>query len=252
MMITHDLHIHLDSNLEQELSLSALIADQFPNGVPHVLSLGITVAPHVTIKLNDDLMLFEELSSVALLRHKFEFFVGESASLFYHMKTVPAAEEHGYSDLLLMQAQDSAVIEKDLIIRLVGQHAQAEFKSACYGTGTRVFKFNTLQDHQVPHTKSTLFVRGVLDDSSRLMCNSMIRIHKDAQKSNAAQENKNIILGKKARAVSVPQLEIEANDVKCKHGAAVSKLNNDHLFYLHSRGIDQKLTKKMLIQAFLN
>ncbi len=80
----------------------------------------------------------------------------------------------------------------------------------------------------------------------------MIKVEKAAQHTDAHLENKNILLSNGSRAVSIPQLEIEANDVKCGHGAAVSKLNKDDIFYLESRGINAQATQRLLVDAFLN
>jgi len=248
---TNDLAIYLDSNIESDISLKDLIKDQFVGSIPINLSLAITLAPNVHATLNDDLIAFTDLKTTKLIKHKLEFLVHQNSTLNYAMKVIPECTDQ-MSFQVAGAADDNAVVEKELIFRLMGQNAKAYVTSACYAAGSRVFKFNTLQDHRVGDTISRLTVKSVLDDASKLVCNSMILIHKDAQRSDAAQENKNILLGKKARAVSIPQLEIEANDVKCKHGAAVSKLSNEHMFYLQSRGISEAQTREMLIQAFLN
>ena len=92
----------------------------------------------------------------------------------------------------------------------------------------------------------------MLDDESKLFCHSLIRVNKQAQQTLAEQVNKNILLKNTARAVSIPTLEVLANDVRCKHGAAVSKLDAEQMFYLQSRGIDMQATRQMLVQAFLS
>ena len=79
----------------------------------------------------------------------------------------------------------------------------------------------------------------------------MIHVAKTAQHTIADQINKNIMLSSTAKAIAVPQLEIETNDVCCKHGAAISDLNDEHFFYLQSRGLDKDQTKQMLVSGFL-
>src|SRR5436190_1119631 len=92
-----------------------------------------------------------------------------------------------------------------------------------------------LLDSGIINISIKLTIKSVLFDESRLYCENLIRIEKDAQKVVASEQNKNLLIGEKSRVVSIPKLEVEANDVSCQHGAAISKLNNDHLFYLQSR-----------------
>ena len=94
--------------------------------------------------------------------------------------------------------------------------------------------------------------KGVLDDSSRAVFNGKVHVWKDAQKTNAFQENKTVILSDSARVDTKPQLEIFADDVKCSHGATIGKLSEEGLFYLRARGIGEELAKTMIINAFAN
>lgn len=243
-----ELGIYLDSQTNTKQSLKALIQEQFVDDIiPSTLQLVITVAPNATVTLHDDILSFDDLKNADVINHTIEFEVQENSSLLYSMKVAP----HDAS-FISSEIESQAVVTKQLSIRLTGRNSRADVTCACFGINQNVFSFKTLQDHLVQDTTSNVSIKGVLDNSSKLMCNSMIKIHKGAQRSVAEQSNKNIILGTSARAISNPQLEIEANDVKCKHGAAVSKLNKDQFFYLQSRGLDAIKTRQMLVDAFLN
>ncbi len=217
------------------------------------LSIQLSIESGVSITLYDNLIDVNKASGNA--KHQIEFIVHEDGILQYYLHAVPALQQVVYAapdkNSFMPALHDKALIEKDLTVRLVGKNAQANLHCTCYGSGDKVFKFTTLQDHQVADTKSDLLIKSVLDDNAKITCNSMIHIRKDAQHAVAELNNKNIVLSKKARVVSIPQLEIEANDVVCKHGAAISTINDEQVFYLQSRGIDALQTRKMLIEAFL-
>lgn len=255
LLSLQELGIYLDGSNEKQLLLKDLIKDQFVDGViPTKLMLTITIAADASVELLDDIIAFDDLEKSTLIHHTIEFIVHEKSTLAYRMRIAPDYDlaTSNQSILVATNTASSTVVVKELRLRLVGKDAKADIHCACYGNSNRVFTFKTLQDHQVQDTTSNLVIKSVLDDGSKIISNNMIKIHKEAQRTNAEQSNKNIILAKKARAISNPQLEIEANDVRCKHGAAVSKLNNDQLFYLQSRGITEALTRQMLVQAFLN
>lgn len=249
------LGVYLECSTNKPIYLKELIKDQFVDGIiPSKLTLTITIEKNVTAEIFDDLLAFADLENAALINHAIELILHEDSILNYRMKLAPEFDTVATTSSLtaIAQIQSSTVVTKELRVRLVGKNAKADVHCTCYGTSNRVFTFKTLQDHQVENTTSNLVIKSVLDGSSKIISNNMIQIQKAAQRTVAEQSNKNIILGKRARAISNPQLEIEANDVKCKHGAAVSKLNNDQLFYLQSRGIDEGLTRQMLVQAFLS
>jgi Fe-S cluster assembly protein SufD len=105
-------------------------------------------------------------------------------------------------------------------------------------------------DHIAPNCNSTQLFKGVLDDNSSGAFNGRIMVHQNAQKTNAYQSNNNIILSDTARMDTKPQLEIYADDVKCSHGATVGQLDEDALFYLRSRGIEEHEAKLMLMFGF--
>lgn len=114
----------------------------------------------------------------------------------------------------------------------------------------QLYDSHTMIDHAKPYCNSHENYKGILDDKSRGVFNGKIMVRQDAQKTNAFQENKNIILSGDALVNTKPQLEIFADDVKCSHGATVGQLDKDALFYLKSRGIGEEKARTILIHAF--
>jgi len=133
---------------------------------------------------------------------------------------------------------------------MAGEGAQAELKALYFASGNQFFDFHTLQDHQVGNTRSDLLFKGALQDVARTVYAGLIRIEKHAARSDAYQANRNLVLSDKAKATSIPMLEIDNNDVRCTHGATVGPVDPEHLFYLRSRGIPEPTAKRMLIQGF--
>ena len=133
---------------------------------------------------------------------------------------------------------------------LMGPGASAELKGIYFASGEQFFDFHTLQDHQVGNTTSDLLFKGALQDTARTVYAGLIRIEKGAARSDAYQANRNLVLSDKAKATSIPMLEIDNNDVRCTHGATVGPVDPNHLFYLRSRGIPESTAKRMIVQGF--
>jgi Fe-S cluster assembly protein SufD len=111
---------------------------------------------------------------------------------------------------------------------------------------------HTFIDHAKPHCQSNEMYKGVLDGKSRGVFNGKVFVRVDAQKTNAYQSNKAILLTSDAMIDTKPQLEIYADDVKCSHGAAIGQLDEEAVFYLRSRGIGEEHARRVLIRAFAN
>jgi len=116
--------------------------------------------------------------------------------------------------------------------------------------GRQHMAMDTLQDHVAPNCLSDLLYQGALLGASRSVYEGTIRAWPGAQKTNAYQSNRNLLLSKRARADSLPQLEIEANDLRCTHGATVSQVDDDHVFYLMSRGIPRLDAVRLIVEGF--
>jgi len=133
---------------------------------------------------------------------------------------------------------------------LVGPGATAELKGLFFGATDQVFDFHTLQDHRSTNTTSDLLFKGALRDRASSLYAGLIRIEPGARRSDAYQANRNLLLSDKARADSIPMLEILNNDVRCTHGATVGPVDPEHLFYLESRGIPRSVAQRMIVQGF--
>lgn len=110
---------------------------------------------------------------------------------------------------------------------------------------------HTIVDNAMPHCYSNELYKGIMDGQSSGVFNGKIFVRKDAQKTNAYQSNKNILIGSQSSANTKPQLEIFADDVKCSHGCTIGKLDDDALFYLRARGISMENARALLLHAFV-
>jgi Fe-S cluster assembly protein SufD len=109
---------------------------------------------------------------------------------------------------------------------------------------------HTLIDHAVPNCNSNEFYKGILDDSAKAVFNGKVIVRPNAQKTNAYQQNKNILLTDDSKINTKPELEIYADDVKCSHGATTGYLDKEAMFYLRSRGISEEMAKSLLLNSF--
>ena len=139
----------------------------------------------------------------------------------------------------------------DLNARLLGPGANSDMLGLYFGDYDQHFDFNTSQDHVAPNAHSDLLYKGALDDSARGVFRGVIRVHKGAQRTDAYQTNRNLLLSERAVATSLPNLEIEADDVRCSHGATVGELDAESLFYLMSRGLDREQAERLVVLGFL-
>ena len=124
-------------------------------------------------------------------------------------------------------------------VALAGQGAKAQVNGVMFTTGRQHLAYFTRQDHIAPHTTSDLLYKAGLKDKSRIVWKGMIRVEKDAQRTDAYQKNDNLVLSHSARADSIPGLEIEANDVRCTHGATAGRVDEEMIFYAQARGDSQ-------------
>ncbi len=143
-------------------------------------------------------------------------------------------------------AKGKAWIQNDL----VGQGATSRVTGAYFADGSQHLDFDTFQLHAAPDTMSDFAFKGALRDSARTVWRGMIRVQPGAQKTNAYQENRNLLLSKAAVANSIPGLEILANDVRCTHGATLSPVNRDELFYLMARGLPRAEAERLIVRGF--
>ncbi|WP_406699987.1 Fe-S cluster assembly protein SufD [Singulisphaera sp. Ch08] len=135
-------------------------------------------------------------------------------------------------------------------VALAGRGSKAQVNGVMFTTGRQHLAYFTRQDHQAPNTTSDLLYKGGLREKSRIVWKGMIRVEKDAQQTNAYQKNDNLVLSDGARADSIPGLEIEANDVRCTHGATAGRVDEEMIFYAQARGIDRETAIRLIVEGF--
>jgi Fe-S cluster assembly protein SufD len=142
------------------------------------------------------------------------------------------------------------VARVDLAASLEGPGSRSDMLGLYFGRGDQHFDHNTRQDHKVPHATSDLLYKGALTDRSRAVFRGMIKVFPKAQRTDAYQTNRNLILSKQAESVSLPNLEIEADDVRCSHAATVGQLDEEELFYIMSRGVPRQVAERLVVFGF--
>ncbi len=145
----------------------------------------------------------------------------------------------------------ASVARVDLNAQLLGAGANSDMLGLYFAGDDQHFDHNTRQDHIAPNTRSDLLYKGALEGRSRTVFRGIIKVYEGAQRTDAYQTNRNLILSDHARADSLPNLEIAADDVRCSHGATVGQLDEEVLFYLMSRGLDRRQAERLVVRGFL-
>jgi Fe-S cluster assembly protein SufD len=135
---------------------------------------------------------------------------------------------------------------------LWGDNAESDLMAVYFGDHTQMLDFRTLQDHDAPNTRSDLLFKGAVEDQAHSVYSGLIRLRPDARKAVANQTNRNLVLTEGAGADSIPNLEIEANDVKCSHASAVGPIDEDQLYYLESRGVRPEDAERLIVLGFFD
>lgn len=190
-----------------------------------------------------------------------EIVVGENASLdhsklqrestaAYHVATITARQERASRFSSHAVSLGAALARNDIEVLLGGEGGECELNGLFMADGKQHTDTHTRIDHAKPHCSSRELYKGVMDGRARGVFNGKIVVRKDSQKTDAYQTNKNLLLSGEALVNSTPQLEIFADDVKCKHGSTTGQLDPTALFYLRSRGIGEAAARSLLTYAF--
>ena len=190
-----------------------------------------------------------------------EVFVKTHGRAKFHLLQEETEQALGYTNTLVRQEKESyfgghtfsfsgRMLRNNLFITLDGQHTETDMYGLYMLNDQTHVDNHTAIDHAQPNCNSNEFYKGVLDGSSKGVFNGKVFVRQDAQKTNAFQSNRNLILSPKATVDTKPQLEIYADDVKCSHGATIGKLDKEALFYLQARGINKQQAQSLLTKAF--
>lgn len=138
----------------------------------------------------------------------------------------------------------------DLVVDHIGDGCSSEFVGVFFGEHDQTLDYRMLLHHQGKRTSSDVLLKGAVEDEAQSVFIGLLKIDKDATRTSAFETNRNLVLSENAKAHSVPNLEIECDDVICGHGSSVGPLEDEHRYYLMSRGIPRQKAEQMLIQGF--
>ncbi|MBD3231608.1 hypothetical protein GF322_03005 [Candidatus Dependentiae bacterium] len=241
-----DINISIYQTQKQHLSLKQIFKDNIEGTAAYVENLNIKI----NLYNNACVFIIDDLIDFDITRSCIEFNLHENSELNYDLKILDTQYVDKINDGLLVACNQQGYFEKTINLNFLGQGAKAKAKCLLKGLGSQLFKFKTTQNHQFENTKSDLVIKGAFCQSSKFICDNLIKVNKNAKNVEVSQQNKNLLLGCHSQAISIPKLEVEADDVSCKHGAVVSKLNDNEIFYLQSRGMEHCKAKQMLIDSF--
>ena len=190
-----------------------------------------------------------------------ELVAGEHTVLSHYLIEREHTDAYNVSTLRLQQGRSANVASHSVLLGgglvrnnvhpvLAGEGADCLINGLFIGNGRQHMDNYMLVEHASPHCDSRQFYNGILDDQAHGVFHGRIIVHKDAQKTDAKQTNRNLLLSDDAQIDTKPQLEIYADDVKCTHGATIGQIDENALFYLRSRGIDELSARKLLLFAF--
>jgi Fe-S cluster assembly protein SufD len=190
-----------------------------------------------------------------------EVVVAEAARLEYYKIQNDAAHTNCVSTTHIRQIGKSTIhtvtlslnggiVRNNLNVVMEAAHCEAHLYGLYFQQGSSHVDNHTVVDNVKPHCFSNELYKGILDNNATGVFNGKIFVRQEAQKTNAFQSNKNILLSDSASVNTKPQLEIFADDVKCSHGCTVGRLNDEGLFYLQSRGIGEQKARSLLLHAY--
>jgi len=220
----------------------------------------IVVEENADVTIVED---FQNSNGEKFYNHVSEVFIGQNAEVNYSLLQLhnPNTTSVNYIEARLEKdaryhittiTLDGKLVRNNVNAYMDGENALATLNGLFIGKENNHIDNHILVDHRVPNCNSHQVYKGVLDDASTGVFNGKIFVQKDAQKTNAYQSSKAVLLSDEASMNSKPQLEIFADDVKCSHGAAIGQVSKNELFYLLTRGIDKETARGILTYAFAN
>jgi len=230
---------------------------------------GVVAFPHITLTVEESaqasvVVRYRSDDDVdALVVPHLELFIADNANLKVTVVQHWGRATRSISHVRAVVGRDAnvhlgeaglggAISRLQLTVDLEGNGSSANIIGAYFGDETQTMDYRYTMHHQGVNTNSDMFLKGAVQDEALSIFTGMIRIDEDAQKTNAYQTNRNLILSDGASAQSVPNLEILANDVKCGHGSTMGPLDEEQHYYLMSRGLDEARANRLLVHGFFN
>ncbi|MFZ9504342.1 MAG: Fe-S cluster assembly protein SufD [Cyclobacteriaceae bacterium] len=240
------LHIHHECTTQDQASLS------FP-------AIHLTVEPGAEITVVETLQL--QGTGYHFSAPVIQMEVGSKATCHYiRLQNASGNLDQVYHSVIRQQedsrvhafilTSEGNIIRNNFTLEVDGERAEGNLMGLYLLNGKTLADNHTVVDHRVPNANSNEMFKGVMQGNSKGVFNGKIFVRQDAQKTNAFQSNRNIVLSDSASVNTKPQLEIWADDVKCSHGCTTGQLDDEALFYLESRGIDKPTAQSMLLDAF--
>ncbi|HEV2205521.1 MAG TPA: Fe-S cluster assembly protein SufD [Candidatus Acidoferrales bacterium] len=234
------------------------------NGAPvmtHPRNLIVAEEESQVAVIEDYVSLGDGGNSAALSNTATELVARDNAVVSHYLIEREDSRAFNISTLRIQQGRNANVSSHSLLLGgaivrnnvhpvLAGEGGECLINGLFIGSGRQHLDNYMYVEHAKPHCGSRQFYNGILDDHAHGVFHGRIIVHKDAQKTDAKQTNRNLLLSDDAQIDTKPQLEIYADDVKCTHGATIGQIEEDALFYLRSRGIDETSARKLLLLAF--
>jgi Fe-S cluster assembly protein SufD len=265
-MFNYGVFLYIPENVVVEEPFVGFVSESTATGFTSLPRVFIVAAPHskaqyIQAFLSDSKDGQSDAGSWSLSDSLVEIYVGEEAALDYvevqsfDRRTFAVGETHSaiasngkFSSLTV--ALGGGQVKSDIITSLNDRGAVSKILGVTLGDRSERFSFNTVQEHHAPDGTSDINFRVALKDSASSINQGSIRVAKVAQRTDAFQSNKNLLLGAEAKADSIPRLEILADDVKCSHGATVGPVDKEQIFYLMSRGLDPNQAEELVVTGF--
>lgn len=257
------IHIPRGTVIEQPVYCLYVSATGDKPFVEHPRNL-IVVEENSQVSIVEDYVSLENSgSAVSFSNTVTELVAGQNAVVSHYMVVRPARDAYNVSTLRIQQGRASNVATHSVLLSgalvrnnvhpvLGGEGAECLINGLFMANGRQHMDNYMLVEHASPHCNSRQFYNGVLNGQAHGVFHGRIIVHKDAQKTDAKQTNRNLLLSDDAQIDTKPQLEIYADDVKCTHGATIGQVEENALFYLRSRGLDEAAAKHLLLLAFAN
>lgn len=252
------LHVAANSKIEKPVEVLVINSgetDKLATHLRHLVQLEanseITLIEHY-VSLQDNVGFTNVVTEVDLAENaKLHHFKLQHESLkHYHIATLAskqaASSEWNTNNISL----GGKLARNDIHSQLLGEQSHVTMDGLYLLVGDQHVDNHTRIDHAVPHTTSEEVYKGVMDDDSHAVFNGKVIVHKDAQKTDANQSNRNLLLSRTCEIDSKPEMEIYADDVKCGHGSTVGQLDETQLFFLRARGLDEVSARSLLTYAF--